>query len=64
MLPYRYEIDIAQERIRDAVHAYSRAPTQANEQRVNIAMKLWRRVNGQPIALRCEEEMTQVESQQ
>lgn len=41
-LPYQFEIEIARERVRDAVHAFSRAPTEANERRVNRAMALWR----------------------
>jgi len=41
-LPDNIEIEIARARIRDAVRAFSRAPTEANQHRVTTAMKLWR----------------------
>lgn len=44
-LPDSIEVDIAQARIRDAVRAFSRAPTEANQHRVATAMKLWRQLN-------------------
>ena len=46
-LPHPLEIEVAQQRIRQAVHAYSRSPTETNEKRVNMAMQLWREINTQ-----------------
>jgi hypothetical protein len=41
-LPDRIEIEIARARIRDAVRAFSRSPTEANQHRVSAAMRMWR----------------------
>jgi hypothetical protein len=48
-LPHPLEIEVAQQRVRQAVHAYSRSPTEANEKRVDMAMQLWREINTQPL---------------
>jgi len=46
-LPHPLEIEVAQQRIRHALRAYSRSPTEANEKRVDMAMQLWREINTQ-----------------
>jgi len=48
-LPHPLEIEAAQLRIRHAVRAYSRSPTEANKKRVDMAMQLWREINTQRI---------------
>jgi hypothetical protein len=53
-LPDNIEVEIARTRIRDAVRAFSRAPTEANQYRVSTAMKLWRELNGPRIASRMQ----------
>lgn len=49
-LPIEIEVVVATERVRDAVGAFSRAPTEANERRVETAIKLWRDLQAQRAA--------------
>jgi len=51
-LPDNIEVEIARARIRDAVRAFSRAPTEANQYRVNTAMRLWRDLKTPRVASR------------
>jgi|GEM_PF-5455910 len=56
-LPDNIEVEIARARIRDAVRAFSRAPTEANQYRVNTAMRLWRELKTPRVAARHPRDM-------
>lgn len=45
IIPHQTETEIARTELRDAVRAYSLAPTVRNEKRAIAAMRRWREIN-------------------